>query len=357
MKLFFLLMPLLYLGANLYLYLRTLQQLSGLPLGVRILLSLLFWVAAVAIFAALFAERAAWPMGLVAPLFRAGSVWMLFLLYMVLSLLVADLIHWLQPAFRWGYPAALIFTTLILIVGHLCYLHPRIERLEIDLEKPLAQPVKVVAVSDLHLGYGTGCRRLGRYVEMINREQPDLVVVVGDLIDNSVRPVREKRMLKLFDGVEASEGIWMVPGNHEYISGMADCEALLAESSIHLLRDEVREVSGLQLVGRDDRSNRHRLAIDSLLQRVDSARPALLLDHQPYDLAVNDRPELDLHLYGHTHRGQVWPLNWLTDRLYEQSHGCRRWNHSCICVSSGLSLWGPPFRIGTRSELWVITLK
>ena len=82
-------------------------------------------------------------------------------------------------------------------------------------------------------------------------------------------------------------------------------------------------------------------------------RPVIVLDHQPYGVAKADSLGVDLLFCGHTHRGQVWPLTWVTDRLFEQSHGYRRWTHSHVYVSQGLSLWGPPFRIGSDSEMVV----
>ena len=83
----------------------------------------------------------------------------------------------------------------------------------------------------------------------------------------------------------------------------------------------------------------------------------IVLDHQPYDLARTDSLGVDIQISGHTHRGQIWPINWLTDRIFEQSHGYLKWTYSHIYVSSGLSLWGPPFRIGTHSEMAVIEVK
>ena len=79
-------------------------------------------------------------------------------------------------------------------------------------------------------------------------------------------------------------------------------------------------------------------------------------DHQPYDLAHADSLGIDLQISGHTHAGQIWPLTLIIDRMYEQGHGYRKWNHAHIYVSSGLSLWGPPFRIGSRSDLAVIDI-
>ena len=90
--------------------------------------------------------------------------------------------------------------------------------------------------------------------------------------------------------------------------------------------------------------------------QLDPARPAILLDHQPYELAETAEAGIDLQFSGHTHRGQVWPLNWLTDYLFEVSHGAKEMGQTLVYVSSGLSLWGPPFRIGTDSELVVFQL-
>ena len=86
------------------------------------------------------------------------------------------------------------------------------------------------------------------------------------------------------------------------------------------------------------------------------AGPVILLDHQPYEVAHKDSLGVDVQFSGHTHRGQVWPMSQLVDSMYEQSHGYRKWTHSHIWVSSGLSLWGPPLRIGTDSDFAVIDL-
>ena len=153
-------------------------------------------------------------------------------------------------------------------------------------------------------------------------------------------------------------GIYMVPGNHEYISGIEDVADYLANRTrIRLLRDEMVELPcGLQIVGRDDRSNENRHSLDSLLARTDPLKPVLVLDHQPYELAQTDAAGVDIQISGHTHNGQLWPLNHLVDMMYEQGHGYRKWSHAHIYVSSGLSLWGPPFRIGTESDFAVLKI-
>ena len=106
----------------------------------------------------------------------------------------------------------------------------------------------------------------------------------------------------------------------------------------------------------DDRSNTARRSLQELMAGIDKSNPIILLDHQPYKLTESEAAGVDLQFSGHTHRGQVWPMNWVTDHIYEQSHGYRQWGNSHIYVSSGLSLWGPPFRIGTESDMAVFHL-
>ena len=133
---------------------------------------------------------------------------------------------------------------------------------------------------------------------------------------------------------------------------------------IQLLRDTVVTLPcgttsgyGITIIGRDDRFNRNRKSLEELMAGVNHSNfTDILLDHQPYELAMTDSLGIAIQVSGHTHRGQVWPLNWLTDNLYEQSHGYRKWQNSHIYISSGLSLWGPPFRIGTESEIVVLCL-
>lgn len=110
------------------------------------------------------------------------------------------------------------------------------------------------------------------------------------------------------------------------------------------------------MIGRDDRSNTARRSLQELMANVDKNKPIILLDHQPYKLTESETAGVDLQFSGHTHRGQVWPMSLVTDYIYEQSHGYRQWGNSHIYVSSGLSLWGPPFRIGTESEMVVLQL-
>lgn len=359
MKWIFILGLSLYVGGNLYIYLRMFQAVATLHLTLRVVLSILFWIMAFALFAAIAMRDTTLPDFVQRAMFSVGSVWMVFVLYMVLATLVVDALHLAYPAFSHRVWYALAATLVLLAGGYINYRMVRIERQTIDIAKGnTSSPQRIVAISDVHLGYGTTRRDLARYVDKINSLEGDVVLIVGDLIDNSVKPVEREDMCAEFARLRAPEGIYMVAGNHEYISGLDDVERYLATTRVHLVRDSVVTLgSDIQLLCRDDRSNRRRMSIEELVAKADATKPMILLDHQPYDIATSAATgAIDLHLSGHTHRGQVWPLNWLTDAMYDQSYGYRKWGAMHAYVSSGLSLWGPPFRIGTHSEIVVIDI-
>lgn len=360
----------LYIGGNTYLFIRLWQLVVQQPLWLRIGFILLFAVVATSLFVSLALRNANLPTPLAQVLFGIGSAWLVFLLYAVMLLIVADVIKLLCPTFQYGTFYALGATLLLLVFGYINYRNPRVEHLEITTDKSLDRDnYRIVMASDIHLGYGTTRRDLARYIELINSQQPDVVVIAGDLIDNSIKPVAEGDMCEEFNHVTARDGVYMCAGNHEYISGIDAVEEYLSTSCVHLLRDDVARLSsGISIIGRDDRMNRNRMPLEELATQCEEQDFVVVLDHQPKsvmrdaDASFNEMMKVashsDLHLSGHTHRGQIWPLSWLTDAMYAQSHGYRKWGDSChVVVSSGLSLWGPPFRIGTQSEIWVIDIK
>ena len=360
MKMMFLSMIAAYLCGNVYIFIRAIQTLSGFSLGGKILFSVCFWIAAFALVISLFIRNIEMPAFLSQGLFNVGSAWMVFTLYMVLALLVTDIARLFLPIVKpYGFILPLGFIVCLLTYGYFNYKHPDINRIDITLDKPLeGNPMKVVAISDVHLGNGTRKPQLRKFVEMINAEQPDLIVIGGDLIDNSLVPLYQQKMNEELNQLKAPMGIYMAPGNHEYISGIEECEAFLKDTPIRLLHDSIVTLpNGLQIIGRDDRSNRRRTPIADLMKKTDATLPTLLLDHQPYEVAKKDSLGIDIQFSGHTHHGQVWPLSLLVENMYEQSHGYRKWSHSHVYVSSGLSLWGPPFRIGTDSDMLVMTIR
>jgi hypothetical protein len=217
-------------------------------------------------------------------------------------------------------------------------------------------------LSDLHLGFHNTRADLARWVDMINAEQPDLILIAGDIIDNSVRPLIEEDMAAEFHRLQAT--VYACLGNHEYYSGSPRAQQFYCDAGIHLLIDSVAVIdSSLVIIGRDDRANHRRKSINQLIADVSSSLGGgqgeaftILLDHQPYHLEQAEAVGIDFQLSGHTHRGQVWPISWITDALYECSWGSHQRGNTQYYVSSGIGLWGGKFRIGTQSEYVVATL-
>jgi len=192
---------------------------------------------------------------------------------------------------------------------------------------------------------------------MINAQEPDLIFIIGDLIDNSIVPVKNQQMQEELSLLKARSGVYMALGNHEYISGIEDCMQFLTLTPIHVLKDTVVALpNGIQIVGRNDRSVRSREKLNQLIRDINPDHPVIVLDHQPVEINEAVDIQSDLLICGHTHNGQVWPLNWLTNRMFEIGYGYEKRKQTHIYVTSGLSLWGPPFRIGTQSEMVVFHL-
>ncbi|MBW9202949.1 metallophosphoesterase [Bacteroidales bacterium SW292] len=357
--LFILIALILYLAANGWVYYHGHIALQGFPLSVRIGFGIVFWAVALSFILLMYLRGRH-----LTPLaghwfYQLSTGWLVALLYLTLLLAIGHLPRLIGVHIPHLFAACTVLTALLLIYGHWHYRHPDIRTLHVDIGKVAEgrKSLRAVAISDVHLGYGNNRRILEKYVKMINEARPDVVLIAGDLIDMSVTPLWRERMQDVLRQINAPQGIYMVPGNHEFVSGIRESEAFIARTPICLLRDSIATLpGGIQIVGRDDRSNRRRMSPAQLLAQANPDSPILVLDHQPYDeeLEQTAAAGADFELCGHTHNGQVWPLSLVTDAIYRQPYGYGRWGQMQAYVSSGLGLWGPPFRIGTRSEMVII---
>ena len=316
------------------------------------------------------------PLSLARILYRIGTSSVIVLLYVVMVFLLLDLgrlVHlvpktWLHQ--NWVTTAALTGLLLTLFVcGAIHYNNKVRVRLDLTTTKSLPHPFRLVMLSDLHLGYHNTRSDLARWIDLINAEQPDAVLIAGDIIDISVRPLIEEDMAAEFRRLKAP--VYACLGNHEYYGDVRRARQFYNEAGITLLKDStVLLDSTLLIIGRDDRSNRHRKPLTELISRTDSTDCTdslcekkahkfytIVLDHQPYHLEEAEAASVDFQLSGHTHRGQVWPISWITDAIYECSWGEHQRGSTRYYVSSGLGIWGGTFRIGTQSEYIVATLK
>lgn len=358
MHILFLLIPLTFVAANGYLFLRVWQAMREIPIVIKIIIALLFWAAAFSMFVAILLRKHELPEIVGQSLFRIGAAWLFFSCTAAAVLALFDFARLFFPSMTGNVWWAMGIAAVIFAYGNYNHRHPKEVELDITLDKQMEGELKLAVISDLHLGYGTGKSEMRRYAEQINKHNPDVILIAGDLIDNSVRAVRNAHIEEELMLLKAPQGIYMAPGNHEYISGYEECEEFLARTNIKFLRDEVVTLPcGAQIVLRDDSMNKKRLKIKELYENTDAKKPIILVAHRPNGIDEYDEAGTDLQVSGHTHHGQVWPGNLITDYLYEQSHGYRKWQHAHVWVSSGLSLWGPPVRIGTKGDFAIITLR
>ena len=293
-------------------------------------------------------------------LYEVGNTWMIAFLYLLLVFLLADiasLCHLLPKTLLKDSAAGLLgavgIVALIMTLGAIHYPHKYREELTIETDKPLEQPLTIVLASDLHIGYHNRKAELARWVDLINAEKPDLVLIGGDIIDRSLRPVTEGRYEEEFRRIEAP--VWTVLGNHETYAGLPQAEQFFQAAGIRVLKDSVAHFKGVDVIGRKDRSTPGRASLRDL--SVGLKGFTLVLDHQPSHLEEAEQAGIDFQFSGHTHRGQVWPVSWATDLMFEKAWGPYRKGDTRYYISSGLGLWGAKIRVGTRSEYLVLTLK
>lgn len=369
---FFSIFLLLYGLINYYIFLRGWQAIpSDSPL--RLPYAAIFWVLALSFIAGRFLERVG-----ITPFSTAfvwvGSFWFAAIAYFTLSLLLIDilrLINHVVPIFPSFITANIVRTktltaiglcfivTLTLVAGYFNARSPRVKVLELNIPKQAGsiKSLEVAVASDIHLGTIIGRERLNTIVEKINSLHADLVLFPGDIVDEDLAPVIKQNLGEMLRTIKAKYGVYATTGNHEYIGGVEEACTYLTEHGIRILRDEVVNVNGgVVLVGREDRSisqfnGKKRRPLAELMTGVDKKYPIILMDHQPFGLHEAVEQGVDLQLSGHTHHGQLWPFNAITNAIYELSWGYKKTDQTHFYVSSGVGTWGPPVRLGNTPEI------
>ncbi|MFJ3172802.1 metallophosphoesterase [Streptomyces roseus] len=236
---------------------------------------------------------------------------------------------------------------------------PRVKRVQVPLAKlpRAAHGFRIAVVSDIHLGPILGRAHTTRIVETINRTQPDLIAVVGDLVDGSVHdlgPAAEP-----LRGLRARHGSYFVTGNHEYFSGARQWVDHVRELGLTPLENARRALPYFDLAGVNDvagETEGQGPDFTAALGDRDPARTAVLMAHQPVVIHDAVRHGVDLQLSGHTHGGQLWPGNYLAELANPTVAGLERYGETQLYVSRGAGAWGPPVRVGAPSDITVVEL-
>lgn len=302
-----------------------------------------------------------WPMPLARASYEIGNSAIFVLLYAVMLFLVLDLgrlVHLVPRSFMFGsWKGTLTVIAILVATFTYAYFH-YLDKVRVPLTltatKPLEKNLKIVMLSDLHIGYHNNRKELAKWIDRINAEQADLILIGGDIIDGHMRPILDENMAEEFRRLHAP--VYACLGNHEYYGGEKAAEQFYKDAGITLLIDQAVTVKGINIVGRDDRSNRNRKSLAEVVNDIDRSRYTILLDHQPYHLEEAEQVGIDFQLSGHTHYGQLWPISWIEDAVYEDAYGPLTKGNTRYYVTSGIGIWGAKFRIGTQSEYLVATL-
>ena len=302
------------------------------------------------------------PMPVAIGVYEVGTSGIGVLLYLFMVFLVLDLgrlVHLVPKEVLysnvWTAGGILALMLCLFVYGNLNYRCKHRVELHLTTSKKISKPMKLVMMSDMHIGYHNRRMELHRWVDMVNAENPDLILIAGDIIDGSMRPLIEEEMYKEFLQLKAP--VYACLGNHEYYSGEPLAQQFYKDAGICLLKDSCALVGDLCLIGRDDRSNVSRASMGKLMKLADRTKYCILLEHQPYHLEQAEREGADFQFSGHTHYGQVWPISWITRKLYECAYGAHQRGNTRYYVSSGMGIWGGKFRIGTRSEYVVAVIE
>jgi uncharacterized protein len=361
-----------------YIFKRGLQAIPPTA-GLRNPYIIVFWIVALSFISGRLLENHV-PYFLSDLFVWVGSFWLAAMLYFLLAVVALDLVRLVNhivpiyPAVitdnyqQAKYIAGAIVTGvvgLILAIGYINSTMPRVVTLNLAVPAKASklEHLNIVAVSDIHLGTIVGRSRFDGIVSKINNIDPDLVLLPGDIVDEDLTPVIRKNIGEALKNIGSRFGVFAVTGNHEYIGGVKEACNYLVEHNITMLRDEsVKVADSFFLVGREDRSSRQfggdqRKSLAELMKAVDRNYPVILMDHQPFQLYEAADQGIDLQISGHTHYGQLWPLNYIVNRIYELSWGYKKKANTHYYVSDGAGTWGPPLRIGNRPEIVNIRLK
>ncbi|HUW93517.1 MAG TPA: metallophosphoesterase [Bacteroidales bacterium] len=374
MAIFLIVVFTVYFFTNFYIYLKGSRALAGAGYPTTIYM-VIFLVLASTFIAGKFLEYR-FTNVLTDILNIAGGFWMAFMLYGFLMWFLSDILLLVQRPFHlisvtsmpqvklWLFLVITGVSAILITAGFFSAVSPRVTRYDISTEKSFAdrqEGMTIVAVSDIHLGSIIRKRSMRHLSQMIKDEKPDLVLFLGDLIDGSIGPVLRGDLLSYLTLPPLKYGHYAITGNHEYMGNLNRSIPYIESKGIRVLKDEVITLdNGVQLVGRLDRTAQQgfgsgRATLDSLMKMTVEDRPVIILDHQPYELKSLEGSAIDLQLSGHTHNGQMWPLNLITRAMFELSYGHRKFGNTDVIVSSGFGIWGPRVRLGTRPEIVVIS--
>lgn len=324
-----------------------------------------------------------------------SNYWLGVLLYLVLTVMAAEIARLIlcllqrksirkihsEKLFSAIGAACAAVVTLFSIWGIINAGIIRVTPYEIAVGKSAGdlESLNVVLIADLHLGYNIGIAHMARMVELINEQDADLIVIAGDIFDNEYEALEDpEELAEILNGMEAKYGVYACYGNHDIQepilagftfngedgkSSSPEMDQFMEKSNIRLLKDEAVLIDdSFYLYGRPDYErpglgDDERKAPEEITAELDLAKPVIVIEHEPRELEELAEAGVDVDLCGHTHDGQMFPGNLTIDLMWENACGYLKKDQMHNIVTSGVGLFGPNMRVGTRAEICPIKVR
>jgi len=285
--------------------------------------------------------------------YTLSATWLGVALYIAYVLIAYEILKFVFniPPFTAGI-VILILAAVVSAYSIINSVYLNIKEIEIPIQN-LERELKIVQLSDTHIG---PIRNSGFMKEIVKKTEdlnPDLVLITGDLVEGTVglHP-------SMFDSINTLKAkIFFTTGNHDMYEGLDNVFEVLKTTNIHILENEVVEFEGLQIVGvgYSNHGNYLKTVLPGL--EIDKSKPSILMYHVPTEIETANQEGIDLQLSGHTHKGQMFPFNFLGRLVFPYFNGLYDYNGTHLHVSPGTGTWGPPMRLGSKSEITLINLK
>jgi predicted MPP superfamily phosphohydrolase len=292
------------------------------------------------------------------------SSWMGIAIYLVQGFVLAWGFYYFAKKKKWSVKKPYLATTvlsltaIIIIYGLINAQLLQVKNIDIKIKDLPSewQDKKILQLSDVHLGSISRVDYLDKIIKKAEEIKPDYIFITGDYLDGTC-PRADKFITPLKE-LSAIAKVYFINGNHETYSRIGNLQEQLEAAGVTMLRDEIVIENGVQIVGLDYTHDRENLANKNTIKQIDKQIPSILLSHEPIYIDEAKEMAVDLHLAGHTHRGQIFPASFVTYLIYGPNHyGLNREGDYSQYTSSGTGTWGPPMRVFTESEMVVFRLK
>ncbi|MGZ7095822.1 MAG: metallophosphoesterase [Methanobacterium sp.] len=282
-----------------------------------------------------------------------SSAWMGISIFIVIILIgyeILNLIFYVPP-----FIAGISIIALASILSAYSILNSiplEIKNVEITIPT-LKRNMNVVQLSDIHIGSVRNSGFMKKIAQKTNELNPDIVLITGDTVDGSAK--LHPNMFNAIENIKAP--VFLVIGNHEVYEGLENVLRVLKTLNINILRNEIIEIQDIQIIGVDYSYQRNHLKNVLSKLKIDKSKPSILMYHVPNDLEIANEAGIDLQISGHTHKGQMFPINFLGRLFFTYFNGLYNYNDTKLYVSQGTGTWGPPMRFGSKNEITLIKLK